>query len=105
MLGQSPELPERVYSMDADAEHLVAATAERHIVYFSLQNPTQLASLPDMPDEMGGPAVPNPNPSYSPLSFQTRVLRCLPPGTNGNRTGYAIGPIEGRAGVQCVRTY
>lgn len=88
--------------MDADAEHLVAALAERHLFFFSLKDPSQPAKLPDTPDEPGAPAQSNANPFYSPLSFQTRVVRCFPPGTQGYKPGFAIGSIEGRVGVQSV---
>lgn len=102
LLGTSPELPERVYSMDTDGEHLVIATAERHIIFYNLQNPTQPASLPDTPEEANGSTKPNPNPFYSPLSFQTTALGCLPGGTNNGKKGFAVGSIEGRVGVQYV---
>lgn len=67
--------------MDVAGQLLVAATADRKIQTFSLSNP-------------GTPYEPT---RQSPLKFQTRSLACLP-----DQTGYAIGSVEARVGIQCV---
>jgi mRNA export factor len=71
-------LPERCYAMDLAYPLLVVATAERHILTFSLTNPTQPMKT-----------------IASPLKFQTRSIACYP-----NATGFAVGSIEGRVGLQ-----
>lgn len=72
------QMPERVYSMDTRNRSLVAATADRHIVLIDLNNPTTVFKQ-----------------VVSPLRWQTRVVTCFPDGT-----GYMVGSIEGRVGVQ-----
>lgn len=74
------QLPERCYSLDAAGELMVVATAERHVLVFNLANPTTPFST-----------------LYSPLKWQTRVVSCFP-----NGSGFAIGSIEGRVGIQLV---
>ncbi|KAI9493325.1 WD40-repeat-containing domain protein [Zychaea mexicana] len=74
------QLPERVYSMDAASNLLVAATADRHIAVVNLSNPTAIFKQ-----------------GISPLKWQTRVISCFIDGK-----GYAIGSIEGRVGIQYV---
>jgi mRNA export factor len=73
------QLEERCYAMDLCGQLLVAATAERKIQIYNMQNPTQ---------QFG-------NTVESPLKFQTRSLACFP-----DQTGYAIGSIEGRVAIQ-----
>lgn len=72
------QLPERCYSMDISGSLLVAATAERHICIYDLSNPTQMYKN-----------------LTSPLKWQTRTVSCYHDGS-----GYAIGSIEGRVGLQ-----
>lgn len=73
-------LPERCYSLDVNGDLLVVATAERHICIINLNNPTHI--FKDMP---------------SPLKWQTRVVACY-----HNGTGFAVGSIEGRVGLQWI---
>ncbi|KAI8609222.1 WD40-repeat-containing domain protein [Chytriomyces sp. MP71] len=74
------QMPERVYSLDIAFPLMVVATAERNIMIYNLNSPSQLFKT-----------------VQSPLKFQTRVVSCFP-----NATGYAIGSIEGRVGIQYV---
>ncbi|KAG2225976.1 hypothetical protein INT45_002442 [Circinella minor] len=74
------QLPERVYSMDAVGDLLVAATADRNIALVNLQNPTVIFKQ-----------------VISPLKWQTRVVSCFI-----DSKGYAIGSIEGRVGIQYI---
>lgn len=74
------QLPERAYSMDINGELLVVATAERHLCIINLNNPMQI--FKDIP---------------SPLKWQTRVVSCY-----HNATGFAVGSIEGRVGLQWI---
>lgn len=74
------QLPERCYSMDVNGDLLVVATAERHICIFNLNNPMQIFKT-----------------IASPLKWQTRTVACY-----HNGTGFAIGSIEGRVGLQWV---
>lgn len=71
------QLPERVYSMDALQQLLVAGLAERHVVVVNLQNPQtifrQLILL---------------------LKYQTRVVKCFASGD-----GYGLGLVEGRCSI------
>lgn len=73
-------LPERLYSMDIAQDLLVAATAERHVCIYNLNQPTMLYK--NMP---------------SPLKWQTRTVACYHDGS-----GFAIGSIEGRVGLQWI---
>lgn len=57
---------------------MVIGTAERHILIYNLNNP----STPYKTLE-------------SPMKWQTRVVSCFI-----NSTGFAIGSIEGRVGIQ-----
>ncbi|CAG8620217.1 10724_t:CDS:2 [Funneliformis caledonium] len=72
-------LPERCYALDVTYPVLVVGCAERHVQMFDLsKNPsTPVKSI------------------VSPLKWQTRCIS-----TFLNRTGYAIGSIEGRVGIQ-----
>ncbi|KAI9342471.1 WD40-repeat-containing domain protein [Zopfochytrium polystomum] len=73
-------LPERCYTMDVSGPLLVVGTAERHIMIYNLANPgTPFRQI------------------MSPLKWQTRVVSCFP-----SSTGFAIGSIEGRVGIQYV---
>ncbi|CAG8469509.1 6302_t:CDS:2 [Paraglomus brasilianum] len=74
----SIDVPDRVYTMDLVSPLLVIGTADRHIVIYNIANP-------------GTPYKTQP----SPLKYQTRVISCFV-----NATGYAIGSIEGRVGIQ-----
>lgn len=77
------QLPERCYSMDVKYPLLVCACAEKSIVVFNLQtiqhNQSAFKTV------------------QSALRLQTRVISCFP-----DKTGYAIGSIEGRVSVACV---
>ncbi|KAI8139788.1 WD40-repeat-containing domain protein [Fennellomyces sp. T-0311] len=75
------QLPERLYSMDTKNNLLVAATADRHILLYDLNNPTTVFKQ-----------------APSPLKWQTRVVSCFIDGK-----GCAIGSIEGRVGIQYVQ--
>ncbi|KAG1177201.1 hypothetical protein G6F70_002846 [Rhizopus microsporus] len=74
------QLPERLYSMDARGPLMVAATAEKHVCLFDLNNPTVIFKQ-----------------ITSPLKWQTRVVSCF-----ADSKGFAIGSIEGRVGIQYV---
>lgn len=73
-------LPERCYTMDLVNDLLVVGTAERHICIINLNNPMQIYKT-----------------LVSPLKWQTRVIRCY-----HNASGFAIGSIEGRVGLQWI---
>ncbi|KAI8093316.1 WD40-repeat-containing domain protein [Halteromyces radiatus] len=73
-------LPERVYSMDSRQQLMVVGTADRHVVLFDLNNPTTIFKQ-----------------TISPLKWQTRSVACFIDGS-----GYAIGSIEGRVGIQYI---
>ncbi|ORY47836.1 WD40 repeat-like protein [Rhizoclosmatium globosum] len=72
------QMPERVYSMDVQQPLMVVATAERHLMIYNLNAPSQVFKQ-----------------LTSPLKWQTRVVACFP-----NATGFAIGSIEGRVGIK-----
>lgn len=87
--GQTPtpvltlQLPERCYSMDIKYPLLVAACAEKHVVVYNLQTIQH-----------------NTNPYkalQSALRLQTRTVSCFP-----DKTGFAIGSIEGRVSIAHV---
>jgi len=75
-------IPERLYAMDVCGDVLVAATAERSVCVVNLKNPLQVFKV-----------------IASPLKWQTRSIACYTPSTTAN-TGFAIGSIEGRVGLQ-----
>ncbi|PAA71690.1 hypothetical protein BOX15_Mlig008585g3 [Macrostomum lignano] len=77
-------LPERVYCADIVYPVAVVCTANRHVMVYSLEGtPTQVKQL------------------QSPLNFQTRCVRVFMDKINRARpTGFAIGSIEGRVGIQ-----
>lgn len=77
------QLPERIYTMDVKYPLLVVGCANRHIVVYNLQTIQQ-----------------NPNPHkalQTALKTQTRAVSCFP-----DRTGYAVGAIEGRCSIVTV---
>lgn len=73
-------LPERCYTMDVVNALMVVGTAERHVMIYNLNNPSVVFKQ-----------------IISPLKWQTRVISCFP-----NGSGFAIGSIEGRVGIQYV---
>jgi len=76
----SVDVGERVYAMDLKGQLLVVGTADRKLHIYDVKNPQR----PYRVDE-------------SPLRFQTRVISCFP-----DCTGFAVGSIEGRCGIQYV---
>ena len=72
---------ERVYTMDAKNKLLVIGTADRYIDIVDLNSPDKFYKT-----------------LQSPLKFQTRVVSCFIPNSNG----FAIGSIEGRCAIQYV---
>jgi len=78
----SVSLPERVYCADVRDHLAVVGTADRHVLIYNLNNPQQpYRSL------------------ESPLKFQSRCVRCFP-----DKTGFALGSIEGRVAIHHVET-
>lgn len=73
-------LPERCYAMDVSGDLLVVATAERSICIINLNSPMQIYKT-----------------IASPLKWQTRTVSCY-----HNGSGFAVGSIEGRVGLQWV---
>ena len=71
-------LPERCYAMDVAAPVVVVATAERHILVYDTNNPSQPFKQ-----------------ITSPLKYQTRCVSCFTA-----KNGYAVGSIEGRVAIQ-----
>eukprot|EP00164_Ancoracysta_twista_P009425 GFYU01013940.1.p1 GENE.GFYU01013940.1~~GFYU01013940.1.p1 ORF type:complete len:338 (+),score=56.38 GFYU01013940.1:169-1182(+) len=75
------QLPERVYSMDVGYPLNIVATAERHICIFDMMKPEAIyKTFP------------------SPLKHQTRCVAAFP-----DRTGFALGSIEGRVAIHYVQ--
>ena len=74
------QLPERCYSLDVAYPTLVCATANSHVYVYDLRNP-------QAPSKQ----------LISPLRRQTRCVACFP-----DSTGFAIGSIEGRVGIQYI---
>ncbi|KAF3542988.1 hypothetical protein DY000_02010290 [Brassica cretica] len=70
--------PERVNSLSLVGNHLVVATAGRHVNIYDLRN----MALPEQRRE-------------SSLKYQTRCVRCYP-----NGTGYALSSVEGRVSME-----
>ena len=66
--------------MDTRKNILVLGCANRHISTINLLNPSQ-----------------QPTTIFSPLKFQTRVIKAFP-----DATGYCIGGIDGRIGVDFI---
>lgn len=75
------DMPERVYAMDVRDNLLVVATANRHVLIYNVQGQPREHERKE-----------------SPLKHQTRCVQCFP-----DQTGYAIGSIEGRVGIQYVQ--
>jgi mRNA export factor len=75
------DLPERVYAMDIQDNLLVVATANRQVLVYDVQGQPREHERKE-----------------SPLKYQTRCVECFP-----DQTGYAIGSIEGRVGIQYVQ--
>mmetsp|Transcript_86094 Transcript_86094/g.266599 ORF Transcript_86094/g.266599 Transcript_86094/m.266599 type:complete len:342 (-) Transcript_86094:207-1232(-) len=73
-------LPERVYAMDVKFPLLLVGTADRHIQTFDLNQVSATASPQ--------------HSSFSQLKMQTRSLSLFP-----DRTGFAVGSVEGRCGI------
>ena len=74
------ELPERVYGMDVRDSLLVVGTANRQILVYDVQGQPREHMRKE-----------------SPLKYQTRCIQCF-----ADTTGYAVGSIEGRVGIQYV---
>ncbi|KAK2865371.1 hypothetical protein FQN49_003647 [Arthroderma sp. PD_2] len=72
--------PERVYAMEVNGSQLLVAMAECHIGLVDLNQPTTIAKTPQ-----------------STLKHQTRTVSWIPDGS-----GYGIGSIEGRCGINYV---
>jgi mRNA export factor len=74
-------MPERVYDLDVKDSLLVVATAGRHILTYDVSGQPREHSRKE-----------------SPLKFQSRCIACFP-----DSTGFAVGSIEGRVGIQYVQ--
>lgn len=72
---------DRIYAMDMKGHLLVVGTADKKLTVFSLKTPQ----------------TPFRAPYDSPLKCQTRCISCFP-----DMTGFALGSIEGRVGLQYV---
>ena len=68
---------------------MVIGTAERHIQIYNLTNPSTPFKVFYSFKEL--------QTIQSPLKWQTRVVACF-----ANFTGFAVGSIEGRVGIQYV---
>lgn len=86
--GRSPnpsgvlDMPERVYAMDVRDNLMVVATADRKLITY----------------DVSGPQPREHDRKESPLKFQTRCVSCFV-----DATGFAVGSIEGRVGIQYVQ--
>jgi mRNA export factor len=78
----SMDMPERVYDLDVRGNLMVVATAARQLVIYNVggAQPVEFAR------------------KESPLKYQTRCVSCFP-----DQTGFAVGGIEGRVGVEYVQ--
>ncbi len=72
------ELPGGCYDLDVKDNLMVVATADRHVLVYDVSG---------QPREYVR--------KLSPLKYQTRCVSCFP-----DMTGFAIGSIEGRVGIQ-----
>lgn len=72
------KLPEKVFAMDATANHVVVAMSNRLVHIYDIRNPTSPLQIRE-----------------SGLKYQTRSLKCMPDGS-----GYAQGSIEGRVAIE-----
>ena len=75
------DLPERVYSLDVRGNLMLVATAGRHVIAYDCTG---------QPREF--------QRKESPLKYQSRCVSCFP-----DQTGFAVGSIEGRVGIQYVQ--
>lgn len=75
------DLPERVYDLDVRDNLLVVATAGRHILTYDVSGQPREHSRKE-----------------SPLKYQSRCVAVFP-----DSTGFAVGSIEGRVGIQYVQ--
>ena len=75
------ELPERVYDMDVSDSLMVVAVAGRQIITYNVSGQPQEHERKE-----------------SPLKYQSRCVAAFP-----DNTGYAVGSIEGRVGIQYVQ--
>jgi mRNA export factor len=75
------DMPERVYDLDVRGSLMVVATAGRHVLTYDVSG---------LPRENSR--------KESPLKYQSRCIACFP-----DCTGFAVGSIEGRVGVQYVQ--
>lgn len=71
---------ERIYSVDAKDQLLIAGTADRYVNVINLGKPGEIYKT-----------------VQSPLKWQTRVVSCF-----SDATGFAVGSIEGRCAIQYV---
>jgi len=75
------QLQERIHALDVQGGLMVVATANRQLVIY----------------DVTGAQPKEHSRKESPLKFQSRCVSCFP-----DQTGFAIGSIEGRVGVQYV---
>ncbi|KAG7368738.1 WD repeat-containing protein [Nitzschia inconspicua] len=75
-------LPDRVYDLDVRGNLMVVATANRHVLIY----------------DVSGAQPREHSRKESPLKYNTRCVSCFP-----DQTGFAIGSIEGRVGIQYVQ--
>ena len=75
------DMPERVYDLDVRGNLMVVATAGRHLITYNV----------------GGPQPQEHSRRESPLKYMSRCVACFP-----DQTGFAVGGIEGRVGIQYV---
>lgn len=76
----SLQMPDKVYDLDVRDSLMVVACAGRHIITYNVQGQPQEHERKE-----------------SPLKFQSRCVAAFP-----DATGYAVGSIEGRVGIQYV---
>lgn len=74
------DLPDKCYSMDVRGSCLAVATAQRHVIVYDVSGQPREHSRKE-----------------SPLKYQTRCISVFP-----DMSGFAIGSIEGRVGVQYI---
>ena len=75
-------MDDRVYDLDVRGGLMVAAVGNRQIVIYNVS----------------GPQPTQHSKKESPLKYQTRCISCFP-----DQTGFALGSIEGRVGIQYVQ--
>jgi mRNA export factor len=75
-------MPDRVYDLDVRGSLMVVATANRQVVIY----------------DVSGAQPHEHSRKESPLKYNTRCVSCFP-----DQTGFAIGSIEGRVGIQYVQ--